>query len=319
MNLSQHLEPAAIYHFANGHDPHEFKLGATVRRVTRAEHLKGIQTAIIGFPVDEGVRRNHGRTGAAQGPAEIRKCLYRLNARDAFRRAIPMDAVADIGDVRAGKDLEESQERLGEVVAELLRANVRVIVLGGGHETAFGHLLGHIALPGEFAVFNVDPHLDVRESEENRSTSGTPFRQALLRAGERMRYVCLGARATANAPAYADFMMARGGSIHWEEPGHPFPAAQALRSELGAESRERAVVSLDVDAVRSADAPGSSAATPIGITAGEFLQCAMLAGADARVRSFEISECSPPLDRDGQTARLCALAVQAFLFASFAG
>jgi formiminoglutamase len=305
--------PAPIELFGGGHDGYEVKFGSIVRRVSKTTELEGLKLAIVGFPTDEGVRRNHGRTGAASGPLSIRRAFYRLNAMDAFRHGIEPDLVGDVGNVEPAADLAESQQRLACVVEILLQHGLDVIVLGGGHETAFGHLAGHIALGTAMTVYNVDPHLDVRNSPGDRPTSGNPFRLAIERAEGRLRYVCLGARTTANAPAYAEYMLEHGADIHWEPVGGNFAAAAAFESSLARDANAHIVLSLDADSVTSAQAPGTSAASPIGITAREFVRCAAIAGGDRRVRALEISECAPPLDRDYQTERLCALAMQAFL------
>ncbi len=317
-NPLEHCTPAPIELFGGGHDGYEVKFGSVVRRVSRPGDLEGLGCAIIGFPTDEGVRRNHGRIGAALAPSAIRRAFYRLNAVDAFRRGVPHETVGDVGNLEVAADLADSQRRLAAVVEGLLRRGMDVIVLGGGHETAAGHLAGHLALGRPISVLNVDPHLDVRNVPGDRPTSGNPFRLALDAAAGHMRYTCLGARITANAAAYAEFVIESGGGIHWEPPGGGFAAATALATELAAEERDHLVLSLDTDAVRSGEAPGSSAASPLGLDPAEFVRCAALAGADRRVRGLEISECAPPFDRDYQTEKLCALAMQAFLMARFA-
>src|SRR5437762_8296566 len=81
------------------------------------------RAVIVGFPQDEGVRRNQGRPGAAQAPAEIRRWLYRLTPCDGqdevdLRVFPPLDA----GDLRIAGPLEQSQAGLAEVVAAMLRA-----------------------------------------------------------------------------------------------------------------------------------------------------------------------------------------------------
>lgn len=315
-HVSPHLMPPPFEFFGGGHDPNEVKFGTVARRVVRPEELRGLHFALVGFPVDEGVRRNHGRPGAGQAPNAIRRTFYRLNAVDAFGTSAQAHGIGDLGNIVPAKTLEESQARLADVVASLVAAGIVPIILGGGHETARGHAMGLIAGNRDFAFYNIDPHLDVREVEEGRATSGNPIRFALEAAAGRMRYVCFGARPAVNAPAYAEYVLANSGTIHWESPGVPFPAADALKSELERESVGTIALSMDVDAVSSAFAPGSSAASPLGLSAGEFVRCAMLAGADARVGSFEISEYAPAYDRDFQTERLCAVTLQTFVLAA---
>src|SRR3982750_4758821 len=70
---------------------------------------------VLGFPTDEGVRRNGGRPGAAEGPSAIRGSLYRL-APDA--RSSPFEELlgrtSDLGDLVISGNLEQDQRNLGK-------------------------------------------------------------------------------------------------------------------------------------------------------------------------------------------------------------
>ena len=123
----------------------------------------------VGFPSDEGVRRNQGRIGAAGGPEALRRALGSLTD--------PGVPLRDAGDVPVGEDLEAGQKRLGAVVAAVLATGDLPIVLGGGHEVAYGSYLGWSSMAGaeHWGVVNLDAHFDLRD--EPCSTSGTPFRQ----------------------------------------------------------------------------------------------------------------------------------------------
>src|SRR5262249_27211962 len=126
---------------------------------------------LVGFACDEGVRRNGGRVGAKDGPRAIRKALANM----AWHQEHP---VYDSGDVLCvGEDLEGAQERLAEAVAALIRAGHRPLVLGGGHETAWGTFCGIMASQPDqtLAIVNIDAHFDLRSAD--RPNSGTPFRQ----------------------------------------------------------------------------------------------------------------------------------------------
>src|SRR4051812_41136089 len=73
---------------------------------------------LLGFPSDEGVRRNGGRVGAAEGPAALRAALYRL-APDARSSAFEelLCRTRDLGDLQTTGDVELDQRNLGEVLA----------------------------------------------------------------------------------------------------------------------------------------------------------------------------------------------------------
>jgi formiminoglutamase len=283
-----------------------------------APGLAGGRAVIIGFPCDEGVRRNSGRPGAAGAPASIRKFLYRLTPWDGegrldLRRAKPLD----LGDVRPGGVLEDAQKQLGAVVGAVLRAGAVPIVLGGGHETAFGHYLGYVEANIPVGIINLDAHLDVRPLIECRGHSGSPFRQMMEHDQAPLpghRYICIGAQPHAVSREHEQYVLERGGRIHWSAP------LQRNLGEIFGRELERlpylpcqGYVSLDADVVRAADVPGVSAPNPLGLPGIELADCARLAGQCPYVSSFEIVEINPLVDRDDQSSRWGALTVWQFL------
>src|SRR5262249_12850813 len=150
-----------------------------------------------GFPQDAGVRRNGGRVGAAAAPDAIRSWLYRLTPWDGRGKGVDLAArpPPHLGNVRTARGLERSPESLGAGVAAVLERGAVPVVLGGGHETAYGHYLGYVKARRAVGVINLDAHLDVRPLINGKGHSGSPFRQALEHPSDPLpgpRYVCLG-------------------------------------------------------------------------------------------------------------------------------
>src|SRR4051794_30024555 len=106
--------------------PVNISVPATDADDPRLGHLLGAATTpelarvvLVGFPVDEGVRRNGGRPGPAEGPAAIRQSLFRMTP-DAEQFDAHTDLIrhaADLGDIVPTGDLEADQAALGEVLA----------------------------------------------------------------------------------------------------------------------------------------------------------------------------------------------------------
>jgi formiminoglutamase len=260
--------------------------------------------AIVGFPSDEGVRRNGGRPGAADGPRAIREVLYRLtpDALAPASFAALVERTADLGDITVSGDLEADQRRLGETLTPLLRDGVFVLVLGGGHETAYGHFLGHAGAGHRLDVLNWDAHADVREPGAARGHSGTPFRQSLEHpSGACRRYVVAGLQPHSVAAAHLAYVRANGRAVTGRE------LTPTLVRELYAALEGPALVSFDLDALDQVYAPGVSAPCAAGLAPELWLLAAYLAGRTERVASCDIVELSPPLDEGGRTARLAAL------------
>jgi formiminoglutamase len=185
-------------------DKEDGKLGERWHQCIAPLHLDSPPgLAILGFCSDEGVRRNKGRIGAAKGPRILR--LAMANLPKTF--AAPL---YDAGNVRVLKeDLESAQSLLGSRVTDLLSAGHFPLVLGGGHEIAFGSYQGIARWMREqqrdktLGIINFDAHLDLRIPSPAGS-SGTPFYQIAEQCeinGRAFNYLCVGAAASANTPA----------------------------------------------------------------------------------------------------------------------
>jgi formiminoglutamase len=300
--------------------PPRVTVPATAPDDPRVGHLLGRGLApgeapravLLGFPTDVGVRRNGGRPGAAEGPGALRRFLYKLTPDAAAPQpfAALLGKTLDAGDLAVTDDLERDQEAFGAVVAGFRARGSFVVVLGGGHETAYGHFLGHAAAGEAVDVLNLDAHADVREPKEGPGAvrlghSGSPFRQALDHpSGLCRRYRVAGIQPWSAARAHLDLVTARGGA--W------VPATALDPGRLGELFRSLeapAMVSFDVDAVDQASAPGVSAPAVRGLSPALWLEAGWLAGRTPAVVSAGLAELSPPLDHDSAAARLSAVTV----------
>jgi formiminoglutamase len=310
------LEPASVDTNASARtdDP---RLGEVIE-VWRGEDealLPG-RPVLIGFPEDEGVRRNHGRPGAAQAPGEIRRWLRRLTSWDARRGTdLASPAPLDAGNIKVSGALEDAQAALGEVIAGVLGKGAIPVVLGGGHETAFGQFLGYVGASRRVSILNFDAHLDVRPLIDGQGHSGSPFRQALEHpSGMLARYVCLGAQPHAVSREHIRYLQERGGRVVWApdlrpDPVAGFDTAYGMTQAVGCPI----VLSVDADVVRSADVPGVSAPNPVGLTGPTVAEFVRRGGRLPLVTSMELVEVNPAIDRDGQSARWAALVIWNFL------
>jgi formiminoglutamase len=314
------LEPATAELFRGRQDPEDLRLGeVTTRWQGGRPELRHRAPVLIGFACDEGVRRNGGRPGAALAPDGIRQFLYRMTASDAVAGAdLGRLNFLDLGNIRVGADLEAGQTQLAAIISATLRGGCVPIVLGGGHETAFGHFLGHVGAGLDSAIINIDAHADVRPYPVG-AHSGSPFRQAIEFADRPLgpdRYVVIGAQRQAVARAHADFVSRHGGRVHWLPPlaTTDWPHS-VLRSELEwfVARGTNVLLTVDADAFRQADVPGVSAPGPVGLDGAAWPAIALLAGANPKVRSIDLVEVNPTFDRDGQSCRWAALGIRQFL------
>ena len=142
---------------------------------------------LIGFPYDEGVRRNNGRIGAKSGPQYFRQLLKRtgtvVNAEYDDLDIRKYLTISDGGDINANLSLEEAHQQLEERVTQLIKNGKIPFVVGGGNDQSYPNasaLLNNVDSHKSIFVINIDAHLDVRPLKEgNKPHSGSPFRQLI--------------------------------------------------------------------------------------------------------------------------------------------
>lgn len=270
------------------------------------------KAVLIGFPSDEGVKRNGGRPGAADAPDAIRQALYKMtpDAEQTELFANLVEHTNDLGDVQVAGNIEADQEMLGKIVAAYLEQGVVPIILGGGHETAFGHFLGYAKTGLKTAILNLDAHTDVRPLKNGEAHSGSPFRQAIEHASNCCEtYLAAGLQPYSVAKSHLDYIDNEGGHYHFRDETN----ITTISSLFNMHESERLMVTFDMDAVDQAFAPGVSAPCANGLQPDLWLTAAYLAGRNEQVSSFDLSEVNPKFDRDGQTVKLAALTIWHFL------
>jgi formiminoglutamase len=265
--------------------------------------------ALIGFRSDEGVRRNRGRPGAAQGPAVLRAALASL----AIPRSGP-STVYDAGDVVVdGSDLEAAQYRLGAAVTAMLDHGHPVTVLGGGHEVAYGTYLGiagsaAVRAGARCGVLNLDAHFDLRA--DAAPSSGTPFLQMARQEkshGRDLRYAVVGIAQPSNTTALFTTAAELGVRYLLDDECRlvHLPDVETLVGEFLAPV-DLVHLTVDLDVLPAAVAPGVSAPAAFGVPLEVVQHVCDLVARSGRLAVAEIAELNPAFDTDNRTARTAA-------------
>lgn len=265
--------------------------------------VEGSHFGIVGFECDEGVKRNKGRVGAAKAPNQIRKYLasipYHPNKEN----------VIDIGNVACtDEDLESAQENLGAEVARLLNNRYTPIILGGGHETFYGHYLGVRKALGpdkKIGMINLDAHFDLRNDPV--PSSGTMFRQ-ILEKDENARYLCIGLQELGNTEQL--FLTAKQFDVEYILETDLLPLEHTFQQiDAFSEKHDYVIYTICSDVINQSAAPGVSAPAPFGIEPKVVRAITKHIIKQDNFISMDISEVNPLYDVDGQTARLASYVI----------
>jgi len=266
---------------------------------------------LLGFCSDEGVKRNGGRAGAAQAPDIIREALFKLTPDPVNPQPMQcfFESVSDAGNADANAmELEKAQEWLGEWVAESLHKKLFPLILGGGHETAFGHFLGYVKAQKPVTIINWDAHADVRPLKNGKQHSGSPFSQAIEHeSGLCTKYILAGIQRHSLSAAHLHYLQEKDAGYYFKGELTPRVIEHIYDRQEGP-----VMVTMDMDALDQSIAPGVSAPGTNGLSLNSWLHIAYCAGKCPHVASFDIVELNPTFDRDNQTARVAALTIWHF-------
>ncbi len=273
--------------------------------------------AFLGFESDIGVGRNLGRTGAVNGPLSIRTELR--NKPCSFSKEVTL---YDAGDIAAeGTLLAEAQQGLAIAVERLLNLNIFPILLGGGHEIAYGHYRGLESFitkrySKSFGIVNFDAHFDLRPYQSGGS-SGTMFRQISDHCRETDRpfhYFCIGVQKSGNTLEL--FKTAeRLNVVHLLavelSEGDLLPHLDKL--DQFTKNKDFIYMTLCMDVFSSAFAPGVSSAQPLGMNPERLLKILKHLVKSGKLISFDVAEVSPRFDHDNSTANLASIVIFALI------
>jgi guanidinobutyrase / D-arginase len=279
---------------------------AGVRTFARLPTLSSVgraDVAVLGAPFDGATTF---RPGARFGPAAIREASLLLRPYNDAQAIAPFAAVqvADAGDAPATPvDVQAGHAAIESAARAIVEDGGRVLGLGGDHSVSLP-LLRAAAVRGPLSLLQLDAHTDTWDSYFGaRVTHGTIFRRAAEEGLiDPATSVQIGLRGSLYGAEDMDDNRALGFTTLLARDFDAEGVAGAL--EL-ARDRLRAplYVTVDVDVLDPAFAPGTGTPEAGGLTSRELLALLSgLAGLDLELAGADVVEVSPPYDPAGVTA-----------------
>lgn len=237
--------------------------------------------------------------GAAAAPAAIREWLF-SPAGNGFSEAgidVNRHALADAGDLELPEAGDAMRAAIERGIETILDAGRRPIALGGDHSITFPILRAFRDRPRDLTVLHIDAHADLYDHYEgDRHSHACPFARA-LEAGLVGRLVQVGIR-TMNPPQWSQverFGVEQIDMRAWQRGARP-------------ELKGPVYLSLDLDGIDPAFAPGVSHREPGGLTVREVLT--LIQSLPGPFVGADVVELNPRRDLDGVTAAVAAKLVR---------
>ncbi|WP_240519605.1 agmatinase [Amycolatopsis antarctica] len=270
---------------------------ATFARLPRLDEVTRADVVVAGAPFDAGVSY---RPGARFGPAAVREASRLLRPYNPGLDVSPFATaqVADAGDIVLNPfDVGEAIGTLAERARELTADGTRLVTLGGDHTIALPLLRAAAARHGPVALLHFDAHLDTWDTYFGEPyTHGTPFRRAAEEGLLDTSALChVGTRGPLYGRADLDEDERLGFGI--------VTSADVLRrgvDEIAGALRQRIgdrplYISVDIDVLDPAHAPGTGTPEAGGMTSRELLE--ILRGLrDTTLIGADVVEVAPAYD-----------------------
>jgi agmatinase len=280
----------------------------TFARLPRLDEVGRCDVAVVGVPLDSGVSY---RPGARFGPGAIRaasKIVARIYHQEMGVAPFAAQQVADAGDVactpydvvRAVGEIESAARGLADRCRHL-------VALGGDHTVALPLLRAAHARAGEVAVVHFDAHLDTWDTSFGAEFNhGSPFRRAseegLLALG---KCIHVGIRGAIEGPSDLDDDARLGFQVvptMAAADDGPRVIVERIRARVG---DAPVYVSIDIDVLDPAHAPGTGVPEPGGLTTRE-LQAMLRGMRGLPIVAADVVEVAPAYDHAEITAMAAA-------------
>jgi formiminoglutamase len=218
----------------------------------------------------------------------IRKRLYQLHYWH------PDVQIADMGNIKTGASISDSYAAIKTVLAELLRFNKTVVLLGGSHDNTLAQYFAYKELDKVLEATCIDATIDLRAESPLRSEN---FLLEMLTSEPNLvkHYNHIGFQSYFVHPRMLETM----DKLRFD--CYRVGIAKEQMEEMEPVIRNTQLLSFDINAIKHSDAP-SNACSPNGFTGEEACMLTRYAGLSDKLSSFGIYGYRPEMDVNEQTA-----------------
>jgi len=301
MDISVFLDPVPEKCFGKSSRPGKRTLGETLtiyQNENDFPDLDGVDLALVGVKEERGAVDNRG---CADGVDLIRKSLYQLFDH------WPQLRIVDLGNVKIGNEINDTYFALNQVLTELLRCKVVPIIIGAGQDLTYTMYQVYEPTGKLINIAAIDPMFDIGNDQEALNSHSYLSHIILHQPNFLFNFTNIGYQSY-----YVDkdnielmkqllFDAYRLGSIKQN-----IELAEPL-------IRDANLLTIDVAALRAADAPGVCNASPNGFNGDEACRMTRYAGLSYKLSSIGFFEYNPHYDINSRTANLIAEMIWYFI------
>ena len=300
MDISTYLEPISVENIKISNDTGRIRLADIIFKYTDENNfpdLEQIDIAIIGVGEDRGTLNK----GCDTAPDEIRGWLYGL-----FSHWNNIH-IADVGNIKRGHQIEDTYFAVKEVVSELLKNDIVVMIIGGGQDITYANYLAYENIGRVINIASVDPMFDLGHDEDELNSNSYLSHIILHQPNFLFNFTNIG---------YQTYFVDQDSLVLMKNLYFDTNRLGNVRADLEESEpmvRNADILSIDLASIKHADAPGVDKAMPNGFTGEEMCKICRYAGMNDKLTSIGYYELNPSMDENGVSAHLYAQMMWYFL------
>lgn len=282
----------------------------SLRNKSKASYKASYDVGIVGIPFDSGCSF---RPGARFGPSSVRTVSCILREYNISQKCYPFKKkVIDFGDIFATPfDILDAVDHMEKSLINVLKQSNKYIIIGGDHTLSYPSLKAINSKYGKCSLIHFDSHLDTYDDHFGcKITHGTPFKKSVeddLLLEHRFHVGLRGG-------TYSEDDLSRDKNLGFKI--YPVDYADKKKctvTEMMEEIVEQVkgtnvYVSIDIDVVDPAFAPGTGTPEVGGFSSREFL--AMIRSLSGlNIVGADVVEISPPYDSNANITALLGASI----------
>jgi formiminoglutamase len=309
------LNPPELVRRTNWRDRHETKVA---HWLTPWDGQTDVEVGFIGVPLS---KTSISVSGASMTPNALRELFPAMTTYDIDHDVdLQVLRAHDLGDIQMHvTDLLRCHSNIEQGLTEIYQAMPRMfpIIAGGDHSITCPSVKAFkTRYSGKVGIVQLDSHMDVRNLEDGGPSNGTPIR-GLIESGtvEGIHIAQIGLHSFVNSKPYREYALSKGitqfTASQVAKEGIAPLVEQALA--VAGNGTEAIYVTVDMDVLDQAYAPGVPAMVAAGMTSWQLLEAVYLLGVHPKVQGFDIVCVDPVYDARRATVRMTLHTILTFL------
>ncbi len=301
MDLSVYFKPIIQAESDFLPSPGKNRIGDIIQKFTDSDafpDLSETQLAIIGVNEDRAAMEN---MGCGQGPDEVRKQLYQL-----FFHTNTLQ-ITDLGNIISGNSIDDTYFALKEVIAELIKADILPLIIGGSQDLTYANYLAYENIGRVVNIAAIDPIFDLGHDEHELNARSYLSRIILHQPNFLFNFTNIGYQSYFVDQEAVSLMK----NLFFD--ANRLGVVRKDMEEAEPMIRNADILSFDMAAIRYSDSPGNAFSGPNGFSGEEACQLCRYAGMSDKLSSVGFYGLNPRFDQRGISAQLLAQMIWYFI------